>query len=649
MSRIELICMPFADLSYPSFGLSQIRSVIKNEFGSKIEVNIRYLNHELAGFLGKEMYNTIDMVGNGKKNGLELDNVTIGLKEWLFRKLAFDIEDNAEQYLNNFLHLSKEKIKVILQIRMMINSFLTMCIEKYRLDNADIVGFCSMFDQHTASAALSKKIKEMNSNIITFIGGCKCTYPATVEWINNIPAFDYVFSGPGLLSIKKFVSLYLQNNYAGLIDIQGVFSKRTIEKINKESIFNKKDLFGEDDNFKLVSELEYDDFFDSIRNNLREYSIRPILFFETSKGCWWAEKNRCSFCDVNGYQDKYVVMPEDKAKDYLNNLSKYDECAMFWATDSTIPLVYLDKVFPYIKDNFKGKKIFYEVRADIPKDTLQKMYKNNIRYVQVGIESLATNCLRLMHKGTNSFCNLIFLKNALECGIHVLWNLLSGIPFEAEADYVNMLSIISDITHFPPPSGIWAISYQRNSEYQRHPENYNLELIPKITPNNFIYPFEKSNLENISYLFENNDSGKIYTMKKIKLIQKISYAIDKWKKRWMNCKDTPKLYIEKDTVVDTRGKKELLYQLTQKEKAFLMSISEYPLSLSEIAKKNCLDLVEANSCLEILRKKSFVYCEDGRIISLVCVNKPKLNRAFIPETIDDILQEDIILVEKSTD
>ena len=79
-------------------------------------------------------------------------------------------------------------------------------------------------------------------------------------------------------------------------------------------------------------------------------------------------------------------MDQETAIRYLNDLLSYKENDVFWATDSVMPPEYLDLVFPYL-DISPNQHFFYEIRADLSDQQIEKMARYNINLVQVGIES----------------------------------------------------------------------------------------------------------------------------------------------------------------------------------------------------------------------------------------------------------------------
>lgn len=56
MYTIFLIDMPFSNVALPSIALTQLRSVVRLRFTEQLSVQIIYLKHDFAKFLGLEFY-----------------------------------------------------------------------------------------------------------------------------------------------------------------------------------------------------------------------------------------------------------------------------------------------------------------------------------------------------------------------------------------------------------------------------------------------------------------------------------------------------------------------------------------------------------------------------------------------------------------
>jgi magnesium-protoporphyrin IX monomethyl ester (oxidative) cyclase len=121
--------------------------------------------------------------------------------------------------------------------------------------------------------------------------------------------------------------------------------------------------------------------------------------------------------------------------------------------------------------------IFYEVKADLSESDLAVLADSGVKFVQPGIESLATSTLKLMKKGTTAFQNLRLLKLCSTYGIHPLWNLLVGFPGEGEDVYRRYVDLLPLIVHLQPPTGVYPVRFDRFSPYYNQRQSYGLDLL----------------------------------------------------------------------------------------------------------------------------------------------------------------------------
>ena len=70
MYKIALINMPFADLSLPSIALTQLKAVVEERFKDQVSVDVYYLNHDFARYLGLELYESITSSADSQNAGL---------------------------------------------------------------------------------------------------------------------------------------------------------------------------------------------------------------------------------------------------------------------------------------------------------------------------------------------------------------------------------------------------------------------------------------------------------------------------------------------------------------------------------------------------------------------------------------------------
>lgn len=305
MYKIFLINMPFASLGLPSIALTQLKSIADGKFANQAEVSIVYLNQDFAHYMGTDSYEDI---------ATSMKHHITGLGDWFFRQVAFpELADNTETYfLRYYPHQDRESQtfkRVIQEKRAGLDLFFDTLISKYRLDQANLVGFTSMFSQNVACFALARKLKALNSEITIVMGGANCEAPMGQEIVRNVEQVDVVFSGPALKSFPEFVGYQLNQRFEKLSRIDGVFSKQNLDLLQSpaapcEEISIEPSptvaTLGQELDIDTQIDLDYDEFLDSIEENFPDRKSEVSLTFETSRGCWWGERAQCAFCGLNG-------------------------------------------------------------------------------------------------------------------------------------------------------------------------------------------------------------------------------------------------------------------------------------------------------------------------------------------------------------
>ncbi|MEP7323078.1 MAG: RiPP maturation radical SAM C-methyltransferase [Saprospiraceae bacterium] len=505
--KIGLINMPFGYLHLPSIALTQLKFKILEQFQDRVQVDLHYLNLDFGAFLGRMIY---DFVAENPSA------MYCNIGEWFFRQIAFPSEpDNQDEYLKHFQLLPEESeellhtenpdlnvlqfySKILLAKRAQLDRFFDYLIEKYHLLEYDVIGLTSLFSQNIPVFAMAVKLKEKNPKLIIVMGGANCESPMGEAIIKNIPAIDFVFSGPSLISFPEFISYLVEGQHHKCHTIDGVFSKENTNAVSDTAIGRKGKELPIDHKIRL----DYDSFVDLINNRWTSLDIVPVLLFETSRGCWWGAKAHCTFCGLNTNNMSFRSMSATLAIDMLHDLfTRYSSVKYFSSVDNIMPRDYLDTVFPHLTVPPKVS-LFYEVKADLTKQELEVLSKAHVWTMQPGIESLNTATLKLMKKGETAVGNIALLKNAASLKINLAWNLLIGFPEEPINAYEVYDQDLSFLYHLQPPKSVYAVRFDRYSPYFSKSTTYGLHLVPADFYN-FLYPglgFDV--LMNIAYYFE---------------------------------------------------------------------------------------------------------------------------------------------------
>lgn len=536
--RVVLVSMPFARIEFPSLALTQLKATLDQAFQTRVQVEVHYFNHDFATFVGVEP--------NQMLTDMSMNN---GIGEWFFRQAAFpDLPDNAIEYFQRTFPKRDADARrfrsAVLEKRQKLPAFLQSLIDSYALGTADVLGFTSMFSQNVASIALARMVKALNPRVTTVVGGANCEYPMGAVIARNIPAMDYVFSGPALKSFQTFIGHLLDRNPAAIEDIQGVFTRSNATRPAPKPI-------GEELPIDTRIPLDYDRFMASYTTLFGDTHYRPSLLFETSRGCWWGEKAHCTFCGLNGLTMAYRSMQPALAVDQIKTLFAYaPQGAQLQSVDNILPKSYVADVLPML-DTPPETSLFYEVKSDLSDTDFDVLAKARVKFIQPGVEALATQTLKRMKKGSTAFQNIALLKNCALHDIDPAWNLLIGFPGEPAEVFAKYAEDLPLMGHLPAPIGVANVRFDRYSPYFTKSAEYGLALKP-FDFYRMTYPFSDEDLADLAYYFYDDNVDAPYIADLSAWIEPLRAVVATWRTAWMDLDSRPTLHLEGATLVDTR-------------------------------------------------------------------------------------------------
>lgn len=518
-STILLVVPPFSLVDLPCIGLDILKT-IANSMGLK--TSILYANMLFAESVGIKKYQQI--------SGALMSMYTM-LGERIFAKAAYDslptlgidfLKSFDENFGQKFSELSSvDEMNSIAHLAYEWTEFLSEEIAKRKFE---IVGVTTGHQQTNAAISLINGIKKKNPNIICTMGGSACD-GEMAEGIQTLsPNIDYIFSGESEISWKKFLENYKRKTLPKGKIISGTFLEN-LDEID-------------------YNENSYDDYFNQLNklNIIKEENTS--FLYESSRGCWWGERNKCTFCGVNGWNKHYRYRTEQKVMDDLAKmLETHPRVKHIQMVDTLMPRKYFKNLIPTIKKKFPHISIFYEQRADLTFEQVIQLKRAGINYTQVGIEALSTNLLKLINKGVDAEQNIRFLRYAKSAGLLIGWNLLTEIPNEKAGDWSEFINLVPMICHLNPPLLVRPLEIARFSPYYEFSEQYDIH---NITPNEVysqIFP-ETADIEKIAWLF--NAEYKSASKEDKELNGKIKAVVLKWMDKWKGGKENiPSLKVTK--------------------------------------------------------------------------------------------------------
>jgi magnesium-protoporphyrin IX monomethyl ester (oxidative) cyclase len=506
-----LVLMPYAALERPTIALSILKAVLAK---ADIPATIVYANILFAEEIGVF---THDIVGKTQSHSLA--------GEWTFASAVFrDFEPDNDAY---FRHIGRgleglvrlvrshggrgQMPHILAAVRKRAPQFVDRLARRIVATGPKIVGCSSTFQQHCASLALLRRIKELMPEVTTVIGGANCESSMGLATHRECSWVDFVVSGEGeepflalcgqllerprqlarsegrLLPVRHRTSIEgvigPEDREAGYAALRRQPPRARLEDMNRSPI------------------PDYDDYFYILEKSPVGLYVKPGLLIETSRGCWWGEVSHCTFCGLNGTSMAYRAKSAARVVDEFGNLSRRYGIKTFEVVDNIISMSYFKTVLSQLGERQDGYDIFYETKANLSRAHLEKMAAAGVRWLQPGIESFDDGILRSMGKGTTGRQNLQLLKWAQDYGIYVLWIFLYDIPGESDDLYLKMAEWLPLVSHLQPPSGVSFIQFNRFSPYQTRPQDFNIHVSADRSYS-FVYPWPKESIEDFAYFFD---------------------------------------------------------------------------------------------------------------------------------------------------
>jgi len=248
---------------------------------------------------------------------------------------------------------------------------------------------------------------------------------------------------------------------------------------------------------------------------------------ETARGCWWGEKQHCIFCGLNRSGMEFRAKSPDEVVAMLETLSRKYGVFHFNAIDSILAPEYTDKLFRLLTESNSDIELFYEVRPNLSRQQLGRMWRGGLTSVQPGIESFATNVLKTMRKATTGMRNVELLKWCTYYNILCFYNLLTGFPRETAEDYRLQARLVDSIVHLQPPISKGHARPDRGSPMFTDPASQGVTNLKPLHAYEHIYP-KRFRLEHIAYFFEHEMENPVADGEKDLLMKKLAT----WQRAW---------------------------------------------------------------------------------------------------------------------
>jgi ribosomal peptide maturation radical SAM protein 1 len=482
---------PFTDVEHPAIGVSLLQAQLK---AAGFSSAISYFNLDLAERIGLELYCSLALCGDQLALGTTAPAVSM-IGEWFFADLVFGGQiPQEDEYIAKFLGPetgSQELIPQIREARRYRREFIEQCVTDIERLSPPVVGFTTSFHQTCACLAVAVRLKETINPPVIIFGGANCAGEMGLQMIRSFPWLDYVCTGEGDEVLPQFLQRLLRDG--DLRPMPGILKQGEKQTLSLSTPVREMDALPFPD---------YSDYFQKLRASSLAGRIRPRLLVETSRGCWWGQKQHCIFCGLNGETMSYRSKSPKRVIRELSHLREAYDLNLIDCVDNILDPRYIRTVFPELIENGPKLELFYATKSNLSFEQLRLLHLGGVRSIQPGIESFSSQVLRLMRKGCTGLQNIQLLRWCEELGISVCWNILYGFPGESLLEYQRMAELIPLLTHLQPPAFCESARMDRFSPMFADPERFGLARRRPIPAYSYVYPLEGSDRERLSYFFD---------------------------------------------------------------------------------------------------------------------------------------------------
>ena len=619
--------LPFADVGRPALGVSLLDAHLRRQ---GLFSSILYFNLEMAERIGTRLYGWFSQC-TGDQELLSVVAPSEYLAgEWFFADLVFPGRIPAEsEYVSRFFEPDpgmRRLIPEILEARRHRHAFVDDCVREIERHNPRVVGFTTTFHQTCACLAVAQRLKHTANPPIVIFGGANCEGAMGLELIQAFPWIDYVCTGEGDEAAPQFLGELIREGIAR--PITGILEQGDPGPLTTPAPVRQMD---------SLPMPNYSAYFEALSTSAIGASIQPRLLIETARGCWWGEKQHCTFCGLNGQTMGYRSKSPQRVFEELSYLSKTHGLDQVEFVDNILDLKYVDTLFPELIRTGSTLKFFLETKSNMRFEQLRTLRQGGVRAIQPGIESFSNQILQLMRKGCTGLQNIQLLRWCEELSITVFWNLLYGFPNESPAEYVRMAELIPLLTHLQRPGYCGRIHVDRFSPLFESTECGITEPRPA-SAYAYLYPLLPQPLHNLAYFFEFDYADG---QKPAEYTRALTEEVERWSE-WSS-PNRPRLDLfQTDSVVlitDTRAcAKKPAFVLTGLDAKLYLACDSAQTSASAARKLgDATNELEVCEMLRSFRDARLMIEMDGRYLSLAVLRnratqEPSVNRPLRQKT-----------------
>ncbi|MFD7660419.1 B12-binding domain-containing radical SAM protein [Actinosynnema sp. NPDC059797] len=204
--------------------------------------------------------------------------------------------------------------------------------------------------------------------------------------------------------------------------------------------------------------------------------VSPSLSVTQARGCYWGKCDYCDFVELYGGSAPYRGRHPDRfAEEVERMVSEYGVRRFNFVTES-IPPAFARRLSERLVASDLGItwNSFAMVDRRFDRELLSLMARSGCEFLVIGLETMVTRVLKLVHKSADREENFRFLRDARDTGMKLRINLIPDLPTTTYEESLSALADVERLTDCFESVSVFPFEATRSSNVGRDPGAFGL-------------------------------------------------------------------------------------------------------------------------------------------------------------------------------
>jgi hypothetical protein len=202
----------------------------------------------------------------------------------------------------------------------------------------------------------------------------------------------------------------------------------------------------------------------------------PILAVTQARGCYWGKCDYCDFIELFDGSPAFRGRHPDGFVDELEHLVAEYGASRFTFITESIPPAFARRMCTLILE--RGLKIrwtsFAMVDRRFDRSLLELIGQSGCECLVIGMETMVTRVLKMVHKSADREENIRFLKDAKAAGVKLRVNLIPDLPTTTYEEAMAGLEDLRGLSEYVTSTAVFPFEPTRSSNVGRNPGRFGL-------------------------------------------------------------------------------------------------------------------------------------------------------------------------------